>query len=182
MGRDSFPQDTALCGGHRALAHLREGGPGPTLPYWCAGAGLWVSLAVDGPCLTGLVPLWPSWGAIPPGVLPFEPVAPPPPSAWCGSQEAEVSSSVRGQPAASSSPPSAFLGVSCVLRGLQLPSQVGRGEDHHARYRSWLHAVLRWEGGLCPGLWVTAVPLWAALQGLGKSDHQEHCCQWDPQE
>lgn len=79
MGRDSFPQDTALCGGHRALAHLREGGPGPTLPYWCAGAGLWVSLAVDGPCLTGLVPLWPSWGAIPPGVLPFEPVAPPPP-------------------------------------------------------------------------------------------------------
>ena len=88
MGRDSFPQDTALCGGHRALAHLREGGPGPTLPCWCAGAGLWASLAVDGPCLTGLVPLRPTWRATPPGVLPSEPVAAPP-SAWCRSQEAE---------------------------------------------------------------------------------------------
>lgn len=59
-----------------------------------------------------------------------------------------MSSSVQGQPAASSFPPSAFLGVSCVLRGVQLPSQVGRGEDHHARHQSWLHAALKWEGGL----------------------------------
>lgn len=128
VGRVSFPRGSApLCAGLRALSRTGEGGgPGSTHPCWCTGPGPCMSLV--GPASLGWFPRGPLAGEpLPPGAA-FLCAYGGLTSAWRRFWEAQVPSSDQAQPAASFSPHSAFLGVSCAGAAPAAPPG-GAGED-----------------------------------------------------
>lgn len=180
VGRVSFPRGAGL----RALSRTREGGgPGSTQPCWCAGTGPCMSLV--GPASLGRLPQGPLAGEpLPPGLLSFVPMAASPvPGVGPGRHECPPQSG----------PASRFLLPTLGLpRGVLRwcspscpPGLGGRQEPIMPRTRADVtlsSGELRGKWLVLPALWVTAVPLRAALQGLGQSDCQESRCLWDPQE
>lgn len=146
-GEGLVPRGSApLCAGLRAWSQTREGGgPGSTQPCWCRGTGPRVSL-VGRPHWAGS--LMALWLESPSAQAAFLCACGGLAGAWPRSREAQVSSSVPAQPAASFSPHSAFLGVSHAgAAAAALTGGAGEARAHHAQNQSQLRSVLKGGGG-----------------------------------